>query len=146
MRWTVFLRCETNTDTNTDVPLLSLERDSLPNFAQLGLIHREEKQIQWKLQRALLAQQTEHYFSCRRPCNNAARREPSKITAAAYCGQSMAQYNYGYHDSTVAHVNGLRRPTFGLARTIYQIGPRPSGLPCRPRSALACLIARRHSS
>ena len=38
MRWTVFLRCESNIDTNTEVPLLSLERDSLPDFAQLGLI------------------------------------------------------------------------------------------------------------
>ena len=69
MRWTVFLRCERNTDTNTEVPLLSLERDSLPEFAQLGVIHREGKRILWNLQRALLTQQTEHYFACRRPCN-----------------------------------------------------------------------------
>ena len=47
MRWTILLRREgdTNTSPSSDIPLLSIERDELPDFAQLGLMHREGKSI-----------------------------------------------------------------------------------------------------
>ena len=70
MRWTILLRREGNTNSSqsSDLPLLSIERDDLPDFAQLGLMHREGKCILRNLQSAMLNQQAQEYFARRRPC------------------------------------------------------------------------------
>ena len=69
MRWTVLLRCDGDALTDTEVQLLTLQPDDLPDFAQLGLIHREGKRLLLTLQRALLVQQSKQYFARRRQCN-----------------------------------------------------------------------------
>ena len=92
MRWTILLRREgdTNTSQSSDIPLLSIERDELPAFAQLGLMHREGKSILQNLQSLLLNQQAEEYFARRRRCAKC-----KKLRTIKYYRQRRLQSLYG---------------------------------------------------
>jgi hypothetical protein len=68
MRWKIMLQCENDAGETTSVEIMKMERNSRPEFSQLGMVHRDGKQILLNAQRAMLYSQAREFFRISRPC------------------------------------------------------------------------------